>query len=65
MPLVELFDQRRDREVVELLLEHYYDPLYRHGEKGRTTAVSIDAEDPARAAAEVVRWIEERSEAAG
>ena len=50
----------REPELVELLLEHYYDPLYKHSEKGRGYAVSIDATDPVKAAAEVVGWIEQR-----
>lgn len=56
--LVALLEARRDRELVALLLEHYYDPLYRHSEKGRRPATTIDAGEPARAAAEVVGWIE-------
>ena len=63
LPLLELFDARADREVVALLLEHYYDPLYRHSEKGKTYAVTFDSTDPAAAATRVARWIE--SPAAG
>jgi tRNA 2-selenouridine synthase len=44
--------------LVRLLLERYYDPLYRRSEKGRTYAHSIDGSDPARAAAELAHWIE-------
>jgi tRNA 2-selenouridine synthase len=58
LPLVELFDQGRERELVSLLLEHYYDPLYRHSERGRKYAHSVDASDPVLAAREIVAWIE-------
>lgn len=56
-PLVELFDARRDEEVVALLLEHYYDPLYRHSERAHDYALTIDSGDPARAAREIAAWI--------
>ena len=46
------------RGLVELLLEHYYDPLYRHSEHGRTYAFEIDSTDPARAARELAERIE-------
>lgn len=59
-PLVELFDARRDEEVVALLLERYYDPLYRHSERSHEYALTIDSADPARAARETVAWIEGR-----
>ncbi len=58
VPLVELLDRGRERELVELLLEHYYDPLYRHSERGRACAWSVDASDPERAATEIVARIE-------
>jgi tRNA 2-selenouridine synthase len=58
--LVPLLDAGQIDELVRLLLEHYYDPLYRHSEKGKVYAVRIDATDPARAAAECVRWVRER-----
>jgi len=58
LPLLERFDARADREVVELLLEHYYDPLYRHSEKGKSYAASFDSTDPAAAAERIARWIE-------
>lgn len=60
VPLVELFDAGREDEVVRELLEHYYDPLYRHSERGKRYALRVDAEDPERAAAEVEAWIEGR-----
>jgi tRNA 2-selenouridine synthase len=49
--LVELLHQGRERELVTRLLEHYYDPLYRHSEQGRALKLRVDASDP-RAAAE-------------
>lgn len=58
--LVGLLDAGEERELVAILLERYYDPLYRHSEKGRNYAVEFDASDPARAAAEIVEWIEHR-----
>jgi tRNA 2-selenouridine synthase len=45
-------------ELVAILLEGYYDPLYRHSERGRAYAHRFDAEDPSRAAREIVAWIE-------
>ena len=58
--LVELLEGSREAELVELLLEHYYDPLYRHSERGRSISARIAASDPGRAALEVVAWIESR-----
>lgn len=48
--LVELLNTGREAELVEVLLERYYDPLYRHSEQGRRVAARIDATSPARAA---------------
>lgn len=59
--LVELLDSGQERELVRLLLEHYYDPLYKRSEKGKAYAVTMDTTDPAAAAVEVVRWIEGRA----
>jgi len=58
--LVELLHGGREDELVALLLEHYYDPLYRHSEKGRDYAVTIDTSDPRAAAERVAEWIEGR-----
>jgi tRNA 2-selenouridine synthase len=63
--LVGLLDGGRERELVERLLAGYYDPLYRRSEErhrhGRAGyAFTLDASDPARAAAQVAGWIEER-----
>ncbi len=51
---------RRDAidELVGLLLERYYDPLYRASESGRSYARTIDASDPEGAANEIATWIE-------
>lgn len=48
----------REAELVELLLEQYYDPLYRHSERARRYALRLDSSDPEAAAAEIERWIE-------
>lgn len=56
--LVRRLDSGDERELVELLLEHYYDPLYRHSESAYTYALRVDADDPERAAAEIATWIE-------
>jgi len=45
-------------ELVRVLLERYYDPLYRHGERVHRYAARFDASDPARAAAGIAGWIE-------
>ncbi len=58
--LVALLDERRDAELAELLLERYYDPLYRQSESRHARAAAFDSSDPARAAAEVAAWIERR-----
>jgi uncharacterized protein involved in type VI secretion and phage assembly len=56
--LVDMLARGREAELVELLLERYYDPLYRHSERARTYAARFDARDPAAAADAIVRWIE-------
>jgi len=61
--LVARLNSGREAELVELLLEHYYDPLYRHSERGRRYEISLDASDPAATAGEIVRWIEARTAA--
>ena len=57
--LVTLLDSGRERELVELLLERYYDPLYRHSQKGVDFAARFDATDPTRAAADILAWADE------
>lgn len=56
--LTGLLESRREEELVELLLEKYYDPLYTHSERDRRYAVRIDSSEPEAAAAEVAAWIE-------
>jgi tRNA 2-selenouridine synthase len=57
--LVALLDGGRERELVRILLQRYYDPLYRHSERGRTYAARFDAGDPERAAREIAGWIDQ------
>jgi tRNA 2-selenouridine synthase len=57
--LVALLDGGRERELVQLLLERYYDPLYRHSERGRAYAARFDAGDPPRTAASIAEWIDQ------
>jgi len=52
--LVALLDAGRTSDLVRLLLEHYYDPLYRHSQKGKRNTASIDATDPRSAAERIV-----------
>jgi len=59
--LTGLLDARADAALAELLLERYYDPLYRHSEGRHACAVAIASDDPARAAREVAAWIEARA----
>lgn len=59
--LTRLLDERRDAALAELLLERYYDPLYRHSEARHVCAAAIASDDPARAAHEVAEWIEARA----
>jgi tRNA 2-selenouridine synthase len=56
--LASLLESGRVDELVRLLLDRYYVPLYRRSAKGRRYAASIDASNPARAAAEIAAWIE-------
>ncbi|MCP3915359.1 MAG: tRNA 2-selenouridine(34) synthase MnmH [bacterium] len=58
--LVEMFDAGEIDALVELLLDRYYDPLYRHSETGKEYAVKIDSTDPDRAALAIADWIESR-----
>ena len=56
--LVPLLDAGRERELVALLLERWYDPRYRHSEQGRRSRARFDSTDPARCARELAAWIE-------
>ena len=61
--LVGLLRDRRERELVETLLELYYDPLYRHSESDRDYAASFDSSDVGACAAAIAEWIESRPDA--
>lgn len=56
--LTGMLEADRIDELVELLLERYYDPLYRHSEIDRVYHASFDTADPGVAAAEIAAWIE-------
>jgi tRNA 2-selenouridine synthase len=56
--LAALLESGRVEELVHLLLEQYYDPLYRHSQRGRRYAATFDAGDPTAAAEQIVDWIE-------
>ena len=59
-PLVRLLESGRERELVALLLERWYDPRYRHSEQGRRHLARFDSSDPAACARAIAGWIEER-----
>jgi tRNA 2-selenouridine synthase len=56
--LAELLLAGRIDELVTRLLVRYYDPLYRHSERGRRYVATFDASDPETAANRIVGWIE-------
>jgi tRNA 2-selenouridine synthase len=56
--LVALLEARREPELVSLLLEQYYDPLYRHSEARQNYAAQFDASDGEACARGVLDWIE-------
>jgi tRNA 2-selenouridine synthase len=56
--LTGMLDRDEIAPLVETLLEHYYDPLYRKSEAGKVYAVSITAESAEGAARAVVEWVE-------
>ena len=58
--LVGLLDRGCERELVELLLKHYYDPLYSHSHKQNTYGLSIDSSNPRRAAEAIIAWVAAR-----
>lgn len=47
-----------DRELVKILLEDYYDPLYEHSEKGKRYVAQVEMNTPEQAAEEIVALIE-------
>jgi tRNA 2-selenouridine synthase len=56
--LVDLLTSGREEELVEILLEKYYDPLYMHSEKERKYVASFDSEDVPACASAIADWIE-------
>lgn len=56
--LVQRLDDGREAELVAILLERYYDPLYQHSEAGRSYDLKLDANDTARVSREIVEWVE-------
>ncbi|MDG1498855.1 MAG: tRNA 2-selenouridine(34) synthase MnmH [Planctomycetota bacterium] len=50
-----------DRELVKILLEDYYDPLYEHSEKGKNYVAQVEMHTPEQAAAEIATLIEARA----
>lgn len=58
--LASLLEEDRVEELVGILLDEHYDPLYRHSQRGRRCAATFDASDPADAAVRIVEWIESR-----
>lgn len=63
--LAGMLDRGETTALVELLLEHYYDPLYRGSEEGKRYEVTVEGEDAERAADAIVAWIEGRLAGAG
>ena len=47
-----------DRRLVEVLLERYYDPLYRRSESNYRYELTVETGDPERAARSAVEWID-------
>jgi hypothetical protein len=58
-PLVQWFDAGEERQLVGVLLDTYYDPLYRHSEKGKSYKHTLDATDPKAAAKKIDQWLTE------
>jgi len=63
--LARRFERGEIDTVVRVLLERYYDPLYRHSEQGQRYAARFDTRDPAAAARAIAEWIDARLAAAG
>ena len=56
--LTGLLDAGEDRELVRTLLEHYYDPLYTHSERGHEYALTLEMRDPDQAAAQLATFLD-------
>ena len=50
-----------DRELVKILLEDYYDPLYEHSEKGKSYIARVEMHTPEQAAQKIAALIEARA----
>ena len=55
--LAGMLDRGETDAIVEVLLEHYYDPLYRRSESSKTYVGTVDNDDVERAAREVVERV--------
>ncbi len=52
-----MFDEGRLSEIVERLLEHYYDPLYaRHIQASQPFPLTVSGDEPALAASEIAKF---------
>jgi len=58
--LCALLNAGREEELVEILLERYYDQRYGHSERKHAIAHEVDSSDPAACAAEIAAWIAAR-----
>lgn len=58
--LCRLLTDGREHELVELLLERYYDERYGHSESKHAVAHEVDSTDPAACAAEIATWVAAR-----
>ena len=53
-----MLDRGEVRELVEVLLTDYYDPLYKHSEGGKVYAGTIDTGDPTAAAEAILSFVD-------
>jgi len=63
--LTGMLERGEERELVRVLLERHYDPLYAHSERGRPFAARFDASEPRACAAAIAAWIEAELAARG
>ncbi|MDF1667886.1 MAG: hypothetical protein P1V97_39480, partial [Planctomycetota bacterium] len=56
--LIEAFDNGDDFAVASILLEHYYDPRYKHSQKSIEYHAEFDTTDMAKGAKEIGDWLE-------
>jgi len=57
--LVSMLDTGATKELTEVLLDAYYDPLYSHSEKNKSYELALNMTDPKKAAIEIADWIEQ------